>query len=71
MEHFLQAVRHTQPSLQKGCEGVVDSSPVFWDSIGGLDNVKVQIKQVHYTLLVSGMILHSTKMFCDCFLLNF
>ncbi|XP_052792321.1 ribosome biogenesis protein SPATA5L1-like isoform X1 [Mya arenaria] len=43
--HFLSSLHKVRPSLQKGAEGVVDVRPVSWDDIGGLDSVKLQIKQ--------------------------
>ncbi|XP_067666570.1 ATPase family gene 2 protein homolog B-like [Haliotis asinina] len=52
MCHFQSALHKVIPSLQKGSEGVVDLRPVQWDDIGGLENVKAQIRQaVEWPLL--------------------
>ncbi|KAL4228103.1 spermatogenesis-associated protein 5-like protein 1 [Mactra antiquata] len=43
--HFISAFKNIRPSLQKGTEGVIDLRPVSWCDIGGLEDVKLQIKQ--------------------------
>ncbi|KAJ8303965.1 hypothetical protein KUTeg_017548 [Tegillarca granosa] len=45
MSHFMSAIHNTLPSIQKGAEGLVDLSPVYWENIGGLDTIKSQIQQ--------------------------
>ncbi|XP_050402872.1 ribosome biogenesis protein SPATA5L1 isoform X2 [Patella vulgata] len=45
MQDFYCAIKKVIPSLQKGVEGVVDIKQVDWQDIGGLHDVKQQIKQ--------------------------
>lgn len=40
--HALHTVR---PSLKKGLDCVIDFQPVKWEEIGGLDEVKAEIRQ--------------------------
>ena len=50
--HFDQALHNTTPSLQKGSDVFIDVKPMHWNDIGGLQEVKDQIKQVLlYTIL--------------------
>ena len=41
-----KALHSTVPSTQRGSDILVDYRPVVWDEIGGLENVKQQLKQV-------------------------
>ncbi|KAK6188657.1 hypothetical protein SNE40_004794 [Patella caerulea] len=45
MQDFECGMKKVIPSLQKGVEGVVDVKQVNWKDIGGLHDVKQQIKQ--------------------------
>ncbi|XP_068740361.1 ATPase family gene 2 protein homolog B-like isoform X2 [Montipora capricornis] len=45
MDDFQLAVCHTVPSLYRGSEGMVELPPVNWDDIGGLEPVKLVLKQ--------------------------
>ncbi|XP_069117804.1 ATPase family gene 2 protein homolog B-like [Argopecten irradians] len=45
MKHFLHAAKSLIPSTQKGSEGLIDSPPVLWEDIGGLEDTKLQIRQ--------------------------
>ncbi|XP_060073261.1 ATPase family gene 2 protein homolog B-like isoform X2 [Ylistrum balloti] len=45
MKHFLCAAKSITPSTQKGSEGLIDTPPVVWDDIGGLEDTKLQIRQ--------------------------
>ena len=46
MTHFMTVLKTFRPSLQKDAVGIVSLQPVLWSDIGGLDEVKMQIKQV-------------------------
>ncbi|XP_041365342.1 spermatogenesis-associated protein 5-like protein 1 [Gigantopelta aegis] len=45
MSHFLTVFKTLRPSLQKDAVGLVSLQPVAWTDIGGLDDVKIKIKQ--------------------------
>ena len=40
-----KALHNTVPSTQRGSDILVDHRPVHWENIGGLENVKQQLKQ--------------------------
>ncbi|XP_012584135.1 PREDICTED: spermatogenesis-associated protein 5-like protein 1 [Condylura cristata] len=42
---FLEAFKKIQPSSFRSVIGLVDIKPVDWDEIGGLENVKMKLKQ--------------------------
>ncbi|KAI4888564.1 hypothetical protein NFI96_014853 [Prochilodus magdalenae] len=44
-EHFLRALRLVPPSCLRSSEGVSDFQPVSWKRIGGLEDVKLKLKQ--------------------------
>lgn len=46
MREMIGALSVVQPSLRKGVECVVDVQPVRWEDIGGLEQVKMKIRQV-------------------------
>ena len=46
MEIFREALSSILPSTQRGSDILVDYRPVQWEDIGGLEDVKGQIKQV-------------------------
>uniref|UniRef100_A0A671NJ57 Spermatogenesis associated 5-like 1 n=1 Tax=Sinocyclocheilus anshuiensis TaxID=1608454 RepID=A0A671NJ57_9TELE len=46
MQHFMQALRIVQPSCLRSSIGATDFKPVSWEQIGGLDDVKLKLKQV-------------------------
>ncbi|XP_030649054.1 ATPase family gene 2 protein homolog B [Chanos chanos] len=43
--HFHQALRRVQPSCLRTSLGVTDLRPVSWEQIGGLEDVKLKLKQ--------------------------
>ncbi|XP_017540294.1 spermatogenesis-associated protein 5-like protein 1 isoform X1 [Pygocentrus nattereri] len=45
MEHFLSALRLVPPSCLRSSVGVSDFLPVSWERIGGLEDVKLKLKQ--------------------------
>ncbi|XP_016141220.1 ATPase family gene 2 protein homolog B isoform X1 [Sinocyclocheilus grahami] len=45
MQHFMQALRIVQPSCLRSSIGATDFKPVSWEQIGGLDDVKLKLKQ--------------------------
>ena len=46
MADFQLALCHIVPSTYRGLEGMVELRPVNWDDIGGLQDVKLALKQV-------------------------
>lgn len=52
MQHFLRALRHVQPSCLRSSIGATDFKPISWEQIGGLEGVKLKLKQVkEFTML--------------------
>ncbi|XP_073706953.1 ATPase family gene 2 protein homolog B [Garra rufa] len=45
MQHFMQALRLVQPSCLRSSIGATDFKPISWEQIGGLDEVKLKLKQ--------------------------
>ncbi|XP_028811924.1 ATPase family gene 2 protein homolog B [Denticeps clupeoides] len=45
MHHFHEALKRVQPSCLRSSIGLTDYRPVSWDKIGGLEDVKLKIKQ--------------------------
>lgn len=43
---FLDALKKIQPSSFRSAIGLMDIKPVGWEQIGGLDDVKLKLKQV-------------------------
>ncbi len=46
MQHFMHALRIVQPSCLRSSIGATDFKPISWEQIGGLDHVKLKLKQV-------------------------
>lgn len=46
MKHFQEALKSVRPSCLRGSLGRTDLSPVCWEQIGGLDEIKLKLKQV-------------------------
>lgn len=47
MKHFQEALKSVRPSCLRSSLGRTDLSPVAWDQIGGLDEVKLKLRQVN------------------------
>nr|XP_057945120.1 spermatogenesis-associated protein 5-like protein 1 isoform X2 [Doryrhamphus excisus]XP_057945121.1 spermatogenesis-associated protein 5-like protein 1 isoform X2 [Doryrhamphus excisus] len=45
MKHFLEALKFVQPSCLRSSLGRTDLSPVTWEQIGGLDEIKLKLRQ--------------------------
>ncbi|XP_067275331.1 spermatogenesis-associated protein 5-like protein 1 isoform X2 [Pseudorasbora parva] len=45
MQHFLGSLRMVQPSCLRSAVGAMDIKPVRWEQIGGLEDVKLKLKQ--------------------------
>lgn len=43
---FLEAFKKIQPSSFRSVLGLVDVKPVDWEHIGGLEDVKLKLRQV-------------------------
>lgn len=46
MHHFYEALKKVQPSCLRSSIGLTDYKPITWEQIGGLDDVKLKLKQV-------------------------
>lgn len=46
MKHFQEALKSVRPSCLRSSLGRTELSPVAWDQIGGLDEVKLKLRQV-------------------------
>lgn len=44
---FLEAFKKIQPSSFRSIVGLMDIKPVGWEQIGGLEDVKLKLKQVN------------------------
>lgn len=51
MKHFQEALKVVLPSCLRGSLGRTELSPVSWEQIGGLDVVKVKLRQVTSNLI--------------------
>lgn len=47
--HFQEALKLVGPSCLRSSVGKTELSPVSWEQIGGLDEVKVKLRQVNWT----------------------
>lgn len=47
---FLDALKKIQPSSFRSSIGLMDIKPVAWEQIGGLEDVKLKLKQVTVTV---------------------
>lgn len=47
MQHFQEALKLVRPSCLRSSLGRTELSPVFWEQIGGLDEVKLKLQQVN------------------------
>ncbi|XP_023669804.2 ATPase family gene 2 protein homolog B [Paramormyrops kingsleyae] len=45
MQHFLEALKKVQPSCLRSSIGLTEFKPLSWDQIGGLEDVKLKMKQ--------------------------
>ena len=48
MKHFREALKKIQPSCLRSSIGQTEFKPLSWDQIGGLEDVKLKLKQVLY-----------------------
>lgn len=48
MKHFQEALRSVLPSCLRSSLGRTDLSPVSWEQIGGLNEVKLKLRQVRW-----------------------
>lgn len=46
MKHFYEALKAVGPSCLRSSLGRTDLTPVSWEQIGGLDDVKLKLIQV-------------------------
>lgn len=46
MKHFQEALKVVRPSCLRSSLGRTELSPVSWEQIGGLDEVKLKLRQV-------------------------
>jgi len=46
VKHFKTALHNIIPSTQRSSDMLVDYKPIKWQEIGGLEEVKIRLKQV-------------------------
>lgn len=46
MTDFQEAFKKIQPSSFRGAVGLKECKPITWEQIGGLEDVKLKLKQV-------------------------
>lgn len=46
MKHFREALKSVRPSCLRSSMGRTEVSPVAWEEIGGLDDIKLKLRQV-------------------------
>ena len=56
MSHFQQALKTVLPSCLRSSLGRTDLSPVSWEQIGGLQDVKLKLIQVRCEALRYGLL---------------
>ena len=54
VKHFHEALKSVRPSCLRGSLGRTDLSPVSWEQIGGLDEIKLKLKQVQIETVVAS-----------------
>lgn len=62
-EHFNEAFKKIRPTSARSAVGQVEFKPVYWEQIGGLENIKLLLKQVEISSLrllplLSNLLLH-------------
>lgn len=45
-EHFDEAFKKIRPTSARSAVGQVEFKPVYWEQIGGLEDIKLLLKQV-------------------------
>lgn len=50
MANFQEAFKKIQPSSFRSVIGLKECKPVTWEQIGGLEDVKLKLKQVMYKM---------------------
>lgn len=50
LKHFQEALKLVRPSCLRSSLGSTELSPVLWEQIGGLDEVKLKLQQVNQCL---------------------
>ncbi len=63
MQHFMQALRIVQPSCLRSSIGATDFKTISWEQIGGLEDVKLKLKQV-LQILPTGLDIKHPLWFC-------
>lgn len=46
-KHFQEALKSVRPSCLRSSLGRTELSPISWEQIGGLDEVKLKLRQVN------------------------
>lgn len=66
MADFHEAFKKIQPSSFRSSIGLTDFKPVTWEQIGGLEDVKLKLKQVRVQNTFNKMIISPIylKLFC-------
>lgn len=66
MRVFQEAFKKIQPSSFRSAVGLTECKPVTWEQIGGLEDVKLKLKQVMYQTNLDKELISNiySKVFC-------
>lgn len=53
---FQEAFKKIQPSSFRNAVGLTECKPVTWEQIGGLEDVKLKLKQVTYEIYLDKQV---------------
>lgn len=52
LKHFLEALRTVGPSCLRSSAGRTEVLPLLWEQIGGLEDVKLKLRQVDKRVVI-------------------
>lgn len=68
LKHFLEALKTVGPSCLRSSPGRTEILPLLWEQIGGLEDVKLKLRQVLKQVVFCPLVCKSKLN--DCFLLK-
>lgn len=61
MGDFQEAFKKIQPSSFRSAVGLTECKPVTWEQIGGLEDVKLKLKQVMYSINLDKQLISNKR----------
>lgn len=61
MGDFQEAFKKIQPSSFRSAVGLTECKPVTWEQIGGLEDVKLKLKQVMYYINLDKQLISNKR----------